>query len=74
MRFHANVREQRELEGLVAACAAGVVGANSLFGILDNTGDELADPRAAVVGRDFVGRVALELRQRGLARSGSGQR
>ena len=25
MRFHANVREQRELEGLVAACAAGVV-------------------------------------------------
>ena len=27
----------------VAACAAGIVGANGCFGILDNTGDELAD-------------------------------
>ena len=39
----------------LAVCAAGVVGSSSIFGILDNTGDELAD----YLGVDEVPEVAV---------------
>ena len=39
----------------LAVCAAGVIGSSSIFGILDNTGDELAD----YLGVDEVPEVAV---------------
>ena len=39
----------------LAACAAGIIGSSSIFGILDNTGDELAD----YLGVDEVPEIAV---------------
>ena len=40
---------------VIAACAAGIIGSSQVFGILDNTGDELAD----YLGVDEVPAIAV---------------